>query len=76
MITAPGGSGELGQALAQVERDGVAVAMSARPWAPDRSEVALLGLLAQVVVPHQAVEIERRGGSGIGVDRGDLRQVA
>ena len=36
--------------------------------------VALLGLGAQVVVAHQAVEVERRGGAGIGLDRAHLGQ--
>ncbi len=38
-------------------------------------EIALLRLVAQIVVAHEAVEVERRRRAGIGLDRGQLRQV-
>ncbi len=38
-------------------------------------EIALLRQLAQVVMAHQPVEVERRGGAGIKLDRGQLGQV-
>ena len=39
-------------------------------------QFAELGCLADVIVPHQTVEIERGRGAGIGFDRADFRQPA
>ena len=38
-------------------------------------EIAHLRLRAQIIVAHEAVEVERRRRPGIGLDRGQLRQV-
>ena len=38
-------------------------------------QIALVRIRAQVVVAHEAVEVERRGRAGIGLDGGKLGQV-
>jgi hypothetical protein len=39
-------------------------------------QVADVGALAQVVLPHQAVEVDRRRGAGVALHAGDFRQLA
>ena len=69
-----GREGDLGQALAQVQGDGVAVAVAIILGRKRHRQVAHFGLVAQIIVTHEAIEIERRGGPGVGVDCGDFRQ--
>ena len=68
--------GEAGQPPAQIQGDGVAVAATRVLRRQPHRQIAHLGLVPQIVVTHEAVEIEGRSGSGIGVDRGDLGQRA
>ena len=58
----------------QVQGDGVAVAVAIILGRKRHRQVAHFGLVAQIIVTHEAIEIERRGGPGVGVDCGDFRQ--
>ena len=61
--------------LADVERDRVADARAFALRLQIDREIAHLRLRAQIIVAHEAVEIERRGGSRIGLDRRQFGQV-
>ena len=70
----PGRQRQIGEPMADVEGDGVAGALALRLVDQIDGEIALLRLVAQVVMAHQAVEVERRRRAGVGLDRGQLRQ--
>ena len=72
----PAGTVERLQPLAQVERDVVARPLAFAARSQVDLEFAQFRRLAQVIVPHQSVEIERRRRAGIGLQRGDLRQLS
>ena len=63
------GHGHRLELLAQVHRDFMARARAIALGQQGNHQIALLRLGAQEVVPHQAVEIERRRGAGIGLHR-------
>ena len=69
------GNFEPRQSLANVERDCVARAGAFALRLQVDGKVAHLRLVAQIIMAHQPVEVERRGSSGIGLDRGQFRQV-
>jgi hypothetical protein len=60
---------------ANVEGDRVARPVALRLVEEVDREVALFGVGADVIVAHQAVEVERRRRPGIGLNRHELRQV-
>ena len=60
------------EAVADLERDRMALAAAFALGRQVDLDVALVGLIAQIVVAHQPVEVEGRGGAGIGLERGDL----
>ncbi len=63
-------------ARAQGERDLVAGAVAVGLGRQVEMQFAELGRLANIVVPHQAVEVERRRRAGIGLDRAHFRHFA
>ena len=71
-----GGQGDLLQPRAQIERDVVAGAVAVAARRQIEMQFAELGRFAHVIVPHQAVEVERRRRAGIGLDRAHLRHLA
>ena len=70
-----GGQREIGEPTADVERDRVARALALVFGDEIDREVALLRIRAQVVVAHEAVEVERRRRARVGLDRRQLGQV-
>ena len=66
---------QVGEAVADVERDRVAGAGAIALADEIDREVALLRLVAQIIVAHETVEIERRRRAGVGLDRGQLGKV-
>ncbi len=62
------------QPLADLERDLVALAVPRGLGREIDLQVALVRPTAQIVVPHQPVEVEGRRRAGMGLDRDHLRQ--
>ena len=62
--------------LAHLDRDLVAGTVTLVLVEQLYLDVALPGLAAQIVVPYQAIEVEGRGGADIGLQIGDLGDVA
>ena len=60
--------------MAQIKRHSVTVPRAVALGREGNGEIALLRSIPQIVMAHQPVEVERRSGAGIGVDRDYLRQ--
>ena len=66
---------QVGEALANIQRDGVTRPFAVVLGRQIDGEVAHLRLAAQIIVANEPVEVERRGGARIGLDRDQFRQV-
>ena len=67
--------GERFQPLAQFEGDGMAGTRAIAARGEIDLQLAKFRRRAQIIMPDQAVEVERGGGAGIDLDRGHLRQL-